>query len=111
MAAYAVVFAVEVHNRGRKSVETLTITSDNCMLTSMDIEVTETGDVRPGHHVSAGIFQALAKQKGMQRCAHHQLCAEHFQPCLSFPASHFSLLLISAAASARQACVGLGPAV
>lgn len=74
MAAYAVVFAVEVHNRGRKNVETLTITSDNCMLTSMDIEVTETGDVRPGHHVSAGIFQALAKEKGMQRCADHEIC-------------------------------------
>lgn len=97
MAAYALVFAVEVHNRGRKNVETLTLTSDNCMLTSMDIEVTETGDVRPGHHVSAGIFQALAKEKGMQRCA------DSCKPWLSFHASHFSPLLIPAAVRARQA--------
>ena len=38
----------------------------------MDFEMKETG-AEPGYHVSAGIYRALAKEKGMQRCANCNL--------------------------------------
>ena len=46
----------------------MTFNSDNCLPASMGFDITETS-VDPGYHITAAIFQALAKEKDLQRSA------------------------------------------
>ena len=69
MAAYAVIFAAEVCAHGRTDVETVIFSSDNCLLASMGFDIKETG-TETGYQIGAGVFQALAKEKDLQRSAY-----------------------------------------
>ena len=68
MAAYAVIFAAETSTHGRTDVETVIFSSDNCLLASMGFDMKETG-IEAGYQIGAGVFQALAKEKNLQRSA------------------------------------------
>ena len=68
MAAYAVIFAAEISTHGRTDVETVIISSDNCLLASMGFDMKETG-IQAGYQIGAGVFEALAKEKSLQRSA------------------------------------------
>lgn len=72
MAAYAVIFAAETSSHGRDSVGRVVFASDNCLLTSVGFDLRETGP-EPGYQIAARIYQALAKEKDMQRCAYFSL--------------------------------------
>ena len=72
MAAYAVIFAAEASSHGRHSVDTVVFASDDCLLTRLGFDLRGTGP-EPGYHIGAGIYDALAKEKDMQRCAHFSL--------------------------------------
>ena len=68
MAAYAIIFAFEVCTQGHIEVETMRLFGDNCMTASMGFDRKETS-TQTRYQIGAGVFQALAKEKDLQRSA------------------------------------------